>query len=54
MDRHRQEHRGARTFDFTGSGCDISDTGTVVRTVKVTEAATLESKRFLRMIISTP
>jgi hypothetical protein len=39
---------GAKTAEVSGSGCAISDTGTGVRTVTVTEAAAFTGKRFLR------
>jgi hypothetical protein len=45
---------GAKTAEVSGSGCAISDTGTGVRTVTVTEAAAFTGKRFLRVKITTP
>jgi hypothetical protein len=45
---------GAVTVPKNGSGCTISDTGTGLRPVTVTEAAPFTGKRFLRVKVSTP
>jgi hypothetical protein len=45
---------GAKTVDFTGSGCEISDTGTGVRPVTVTEKDAFTGKRFLRVKVTSP
>jgi hypothetical protein len=45
---------GAKTVDFTGSGCEISDTGSGVRTVTVTEKDAFAGKRFLRVKVTSP
>jgi hypothetical protein len=45
---------GAVTVPKNGSGCTISDTGTGLRPVTVTEAAPFTGRRFLRVRVSTP
>jgi len=45
---------GAKTAEFNSSGSEISDTGTGVRTVTVTEKDAFTGKRFLRVKVTSP
>ncbi|MFA7345290.1 MAG: carboxypeptidase regulatory-like domain-containing protein [Terrimicrobiaceae bacterium] len=45
---------GAFTVQKSGSGCAISDSGTGLRTVTVTEATVFTGKRFLRVKVASP